>query len=259
MIPTMVRRRVPIAVLCLTLCRVTTAAAASPEQPDAPPAPTGAPVATAPTSAGQQPPSPAAQAADGEAPARPAPRPTAAKAFGSSPSGEAPPEVGLAALQLLSGSLGMGVVMLPFISLNTPLAIEAILVLAPAAGGGIVCGVGSLSPYYSGRCGAPMLGAYIGSALAMAVVYGVSRSQPNSFDSTRGEAVLWGGYIVATTAGATIGWHFWSKPRAMRNARVTGPALATRRADEWPELGRVPMTSSPHPMRLSVPLLAFAF
>jgi len=140
--------------------------------------------------------------------------------------------------------------------------------LAPAAVGGAVCAIGSLSAVTTGRCGSAIGSAYLGALAAIpagliGLVITPDTSNHEGLGKTGGllvGAAL--GYFVGTTVGAVVGWNV---KRAPRDPKAPGPhdrldARADAPAAPWLELERRRDTADTEPsVRLAVPLLAFRF
>jgi hypothetical protein len=150
-------------------------------------------------------------------------------------------------------------------------AIVPALALGPLLGGFVVCGIGSASTAYEGRCGPAIGGAYIGMLLAIPAAYigcALDRGSggPDGDDACLGGAILGAiaGYVIGTSVGATVGWHLGKRPRGARPpayAPLAPPAPFTvaPASDAWPELRGRPAASGPQGTRVSLSLLSVQF
>jgi hypothetical protein len=208
--------------------------------------------------------------------AYPAPPPAGAPLSAPVPASTVSPAIegGLAAGQVLLGSLtAFGFVYGGARWLFTDGELFLVSVaLAPAAGAGLICAMGHLSPSYDGGCGSSMIGGYLGALVAGAglgiLFYDRSPeydSYGDSFNSKRlafiGGAAL--GIIVGTGIGATIGWHLGKHRRRQRDAGVavglSAPPLPPPAAlADWPELrARTPAPAGG--AVVGIPILALRF
>jgi hypothetical protein len=216
---------------------------------------------------------PAASATETPAPAAPAP--SLEMPIGTLPAAPVSSwEVPIGTLQLTLGFLGTLVAFTPTIAvlgngtMSTIPAAFVTLAPVPLVTGTIVCGLGRLSHQYGGGCGAPILGAYLGSLSGAPLAYLLCKSrqnQPGSGDEALGciGGVFIGivlGESIGGTIGSVIGWQLAKKPRA-GGERLPGPPPppAPSHAEDWPELRLRPASSTPPGTSVSVPLLAFAF
>jgi hypothetical protein len=187
-----------------------------------------------------------------------------------------PNESGLGAAQLL---LGTGVVLLSELAMlkgadETHADFLAIPVVAigPLIGGFVVCGIGSASRAYEGRCGPAVGGAYIGALIAIPAGFvGCYVNQGSSGGGDAGSPCAAGAivaasvaYVIGTGVGACVGWHYGKRPRGERPPAVAAPAPAAivpeaSAADAWPELRARPAASGPQGTRLSLSLLSLRF
>jgi hypothetical protein len=197
--------------------------------------------------------------------ARPAPAPSL------SPSSSW--EVPIGTLQVTLGFAGTLVAFAPTIAvlgngtMSTIPAAFVTLLPVPLVTGYIVCGLGRTSHQYGGGCGAPILGAYLGSLSGVPLAYLLCKSRQNqsgSGDEALGciGGVFFGivfGESIGGTIGSVIGWQLAKQPRAAGERLTVPPAPAPARADDWPELRLRPALSAPPRTSVSIPLLAFAF
>jgi hypothetical protein len=203
-------------------------------------------------------PGPAAAAADHEAP--PTVRPTWRQA---SPAPAPSPEIGLAGLQVVVGSLAMLITLFPIAfaaDAHEALGVFA-LSLGPAVGGFVVCGLGGTSATYDGGCGTSVVGAYVGALTAIPLVFiGCELDDPewDTGGCVAGAALGFiAGYFVGTALGATLGWHIGKRPRARGIA--FGPRDAGRLSAEWAELKPRPLAATGGERRIAIPLIQFSF
>jgi hypothetical protein len=117
---------------------------------------------------------------------------------------------------------------------------------------GVVCGVGSTSRAYHGRCGAAVGDAYAGMLLAIPTGYLGLRASGTGLGLAAGAVV---GYVLGTTAGAVLGWNASRVP--VGQARPTPPP-PPRDDDETAARGRGSFEKNGRPP-LTVPLVAFRF
>src|SRR6185503_20062593 len=176
-----------------------------------------------------------------------------------------PMEGGLAAIQIAVGSVGMLATFIPIgllLAASEPVGGLSILV-APTAGGFIVCAVGGTSRYYEGGCAPAVLGACLGALTTIPLTFlGCSFDQPRGDVGGCDTFAAIGfvtGLFVGTAAGATLAWHLAKKPKPP--IRLSGRALPRPAlADAWSEWRRSSFAATPlRGARLLIPLFAFEF
>lgn len=228
--------------------------------PDAAPIP-AAPIPAAPTPAAVDPEPPPA------APLRLRP-PFTAPAAGP-PSGS---DAGLIAGEVLVGFLTStaSLIVAGAVAGAVPVVGVPLVLLAPAATGGVVCALGGTSELTTGRCGSAIGGAYVGSLLMIPTAYlfySLASDSPDGLDklgALLGGAII--GYLVGTTVGAVIGWNVSKEPKQDTAARRL-PAVdaAGQRQALVDASARASWTEPLRPRgaergaRLTVPLVAFRF
>jgi len=183
--------------------------------------------------------------------------------------GDYPPETGIAAGQLLIGTLTASVfVVLPVFGNNTPFetVMWAAQIAGPAAVGGMVCTFGHTSKHYTGGCGPVVLGAYLG-ALAVVPFTLIGSAAGGSFHDEEGNANFTSGaaigyaigYAVGAAVGATIAWHLEKEERSLWSNLGAPPAAPCLESRRWLELAWRRTSGGRAAPATSVPLLAFPF
>jgi hypothetical protein len=145
-----------------------------------------------------------------------------------------------------------------------------LVLLAPAATGGVVCALGGTSDLTTGRCGSAIGGAYVGSLLMIPTAYlfySLASDSPDGLDklgALLGGAVI--GYLVGTTVGAVIGWNVAKEPKGDAVARRPPAVDAAGQRQALADASvRASWTEPLRPRgvdrgaRLTVPLVAFRF
>jgi hypothetical protein len=180
------------------------------------------------------------------------------------PPAEARPEPGRRIAQFLVGA-GTAVVGLAVTFADTPSDALVLVpfLLTPAAVGGAVCMVGDAGAY-RGSCGAAVLGAYLGAATIVPLVWLGARLE--SEEDSRSDAgplvpptVLLGfavGWLVAQPVAATLGWHLTRHPKNVA-LLAAAPPLASRLPLDG-SLRRRPV-AAPGEAALARPLLSARF
>ena len=193
--------------------------------------------------------------------------PARARAAASS---DYPPEVGIAASQLLIGTATASVFfVLPVFTDGTPLGTfaYALLPVGPAAVGGMVCTFGHTSKYYTGSCKPALIGAFLGGLAVVPFTLFGSASGGGPFDNgsdgknfTSGSAIGFAiGYALGTAFGATIAWHMYKEERGLWSHLGAPPAVPGAESLRWSELAWRPAPAAHAPAGKTTTLLAFTF
>jgi hypothetical protein len=249
----------------VTLLAARTAAAAAPQSApyDAPPLPPPGTVQPAPATPAPPPPPRVQQRVDQQPP--PFLGPT------ESQNRPRPSESGLAAGQIAASSAVVFVGELAMVAAVSHGGVSQLgvpaLALGPLLGGLVVCGIGSASTAYQGRCGPAIGGAYIGALLFVPAAF-IGCSLDHGSGGDYGDACLVGailggvvGYVIGTSVGATVGWHLGKRPRGERPSALAAPPTfpVASANDAWPELRGRPAASGPQGTRVSLSLLSLSF
>jgi len=173
-------------------------------------------------------------------------------------------QFGLATLgTVVTVGIGLGVTLL---SKDQESNIFGLSVLAaPAVAGLVVCGVGTWSLLYEGRCGAAVAGAYIGGVAGL-VPGGLLLAACSSDDclTTVVVAVI-AGYVLGVSTGALVGWNLSRQPKQLPVAEAAAPTLQPGQDDLPPAEGeratpaRIVRSGESSPHQLVFPVFAAAF
>jgi hypothetical protein len=160
---------------------------------------------------------------------------------------EEPAELGLGAGQMLAG-MGAAVVPVLLTTAGSQQIAPVAVLLTPAAVGGTVCAIGSMSRYYDSGCGYAMLGAYLGAMTIIPVgIWAYHETNRSADPSPLPLLATVASWLVVQPAASVFAWQLGKRPKELPQARAPRFALSPARG-----LARLPG-------EVTAPLLSFSF
>ena len=170
---------------------------------------------------------------------------------------EPPPEPGIVVGQLAAG-VATPVALIFLGAVGGPGPLVVLLLSTPLAVGGVVCGIGRASDYYTGGCGASILGAFLGALTVIPAAVIADRLHWNDgggevFADSRQLLLMATAWFIVQPVAATFAWHLGKSPLS---GMALQPALAARPTLFPAERSNV---SGRARGEVTVPLLSIAF